>query len=149
VRFESDFQIAGQPVGVYVLEDDGSELRQLVDFETPEGDRYRDEHLVRYQRGRPVAYRVGTIDWVDCSDAPASHWPTAAYPLLLRANVTEYHAIDEETGHVMPRTLEYAEDRVVERQDGRVVRTFELRGDDVIRIDWGGAISELQPNSPE
>jgi hypothetical protein len=147
VRLEYDFQIAGRPVGVYVLEDDGSELRQLVDFETPDGERYRNEHLVRYQRGRAVAYRVGTSDWVDCSDAPASHWPTAAWPLLLRASVTEYLAIDEETGHVTPRTLEYAEERVVERQGDRVVRTFELRGDDIVRIDWGGAISELQPVS--
>ena len=137
MRFEYDFQIAGRPVGVYVLEDDGFELRQLVDFETPGGERYRNEHLVRYQRGRPVAYRVGTSDWVDCSDAPASHWPTAAYPLLLRANVSESLAIDEGTGQVTPRTLEYVVERVVERQDDRVVRTFELRGDDVIRIDWG------------
>jgi hypothetical protein len=92
-----------------------------------------------------VAYRTATSDWVDCSDAPASHWPTAAWPLLLRASETEYLAIDEESGHVMPRTLEYVEERVFERQDDRVVRTFELRGDDVVRIDWGGAISELQP----
>jgi hypothetical protein len=104
VRFEYDSQIAGRPVGVYVLEDDGSELRQLVDFETQDGDRYRNEHLVPYQRDRPVTYRVGTSDWVDCSDEPASHWLTAAYPLLLRANVTEYLAIDEETGQVTPRT---------------------------------------------
>jgi hypothetical protein len=147
VRFEYDFQIAGRPVGVYVLGDDGFELRQLVDFETQDGDRYRNEHLVRYQRGRPVAYRVGTSDWVDCSDEPASHWLTAAYPLLLRANVSEYLAIDEGTGQVTPRTLEYVEERVVERQDDRVVRTFELRGDDVTRIDWGGAVSELQPGA--
>ncbi len=148
MRFEYDFQIAGRPVGIYVLEDDGSELRQLVDFETQDGERYRNEHRVRYRRGRPVAYRVGTSDWVDCSDAPSSHWPTAAYPLLLRASVTEYLAIDEETGQLTPRTLEYAEGWVVERQGDRVVRAFELRGDDVIRIDWGGAISELQPTSP-
>ena len=59
MRFEYDFQIAGRPVGIYVLEDDGSELRQLVDFETPGGERYRNEYHVRYRRGRPVAYRVG------------------------------------------------------------------------------------------
>jgi hypothetical protein len=148
VRFEYDFQIAGRPVGIYVLEDDGSELPQQVDFKTPDGERYQNEHLVRYRRGRPVAYRVGTSDWVDCSIAPSSHWPTAAYPLLLRAGVTEYVAIDEGTGQVTPRTLEYTEERVLEREGDRVVRTFEMRGEDVVRIDWGGATSELQPTSP-
>ena len=62
--------------------------------------------------------------------------------------MNEYLAIDEGSGEVAPRTLAYAKGRVVERQGDRVVRAFELRGDDVIRIDWGGAISELQPASP-
>jgi mannose-6-phosphate isomerase-like protein (cupin superfamily) len=148
VRFEYDFQIARRPAGVYVLEDDGSELRQLVDYETQDGVLGRNEHLVPYQQGRALAYRVGTSGWVDRSNAPSSHWPTAAYPLLVRANVSEYHAIDEGTGQVTRRTLEYADGRVVERQGDRVVRAFELRGDDIVRIDWGGAISVLQPGSP-
>lgn len=147
MRFEYDLQIAGQPVGTYVLEDDGSELRQLVDFVAEDGERYRNEHLVRYREGRPLAFRVGTADWVDCSDAPASHWPTAAWPLLLRANVTEYLAIDEETGRGTPRTVEYAEGRVVERQSDRLVRAWDLRDGEVVRIDWGGAVSELQSGS--
>ena len=147
VKLEDDFQIAGRPVGTYVLEDDGSELRQFVDFATEDGERYRNEHLVRYRQGRPLAYRVGTADWVDCSDASASNWPTAAWPLLLPANVTEYLAIDEETGRGTPRTVEYAEGRVVERQADRLVRAFDLRGGEVVRIDWGGAISELQSAS--
>lgn len=148
VRFEYDVQIAGRTVGAYLLEDDGSELRQRVDFETEDGEISRSEHLVRRREGRPVAYRAGTAEWVDCSHMPASHWPTAAYPLLLEARVTEYMAIDEETGEVAPRTLEYAEGRVEERQADRLVRAFDLRDGNVARIDWGGAISELQSVHP-
>ena len=56
-------------------------------------------------------------------------------------------AIDEETGQVTLRTLEYLEKQVLERQDDRAVRTFELHGDIIVRIDWGSAISQLQPGS--
>ncbi len=149
MRLEYDFRIADRVVGVYVLEDDGSELRQSVDFEAPDGERFRNEYLVRYRDGRPLAYRLGTTDWVDAPDAPPDQWPTAAYPLLLRAHVTAYVAIDEESGELTPRTLEYLDDRVIEREGDRVVRTFELRGNEVVRIDWGGAVSELQGASTD
>ncbi len=58
MRYEYDFRIAGRSVGSYVLEDDGFELRQRVDFQVPDGERYRNDHVVRYRQGRPVAYRV-------------------------------------------------------------------------------------------
>lgn len=149
MRFEYDFQIAGRSVGTYVLEDDGSELRQDVEFETGDGEIYRSQHLVRHREGRPVAYRTGTSEWVDCAEVPVNHWPTAAFPLLLEARVTAYMAIDEETGEVAARTLEYAEGRIEEFQGDRLVRAFDLRDGDVVRIDWGGAISELQSAIPD
>lgn len=144
MRLEYDFRIGGSTVGTFVLTDDPSEIRQVVDFVTEDTGRYRNEHLVRHRGGRPIAYRVGTGAWIDCADAPADHWPTASWPLLLQARVTEYVAIDEESGETSRRTLEYTEGRVEECQAGRVVRAFDLRDGHVVRIDWGGAISEFQ-----
>lgn len=138
-----DFRIGARTAGSFVIEDDGSELRQAVSFETEAGERYENRHDVRYAGHRALAYRVGDGDWVDCSGLPADHYPTAAYPLLIRHELTEYIAIDEDTGTAAPRTLELYGDLVVEREAGRTTRTFEVRDGTIVRIDWGGASSTL------
>jgi hypothetical protein len=92
----------------------------------------------------PVLGRAGEGDWVDCSALPDDHYPTAAYPLLVRERVREYAAIDEETGAVRRRTLEHADDRVVERQGDEIVRIFHLDEGRIVTIDWGGATSTLR-----
>lgn len=145
MRRSYDFRLEGRVVGSYELEDAGGELRQQVAFEQPDGERYRDEHVVRYRDGRPIAYRSGDTGWTSLDDAPEDHWPTAAYPLLLRARRTAYIAIDEGTGATTARTHEHLEDRVIEREDDRITRVFELRDGEVVHIDWGGATSTLQP----
>jgi hypothetical protein len=130
-------------VGSFVIEDDGAELRQAVSFETDAGERYENRHAVRYAGKRVLAYRVGEGDWVDCSSLPADHYPTAAYPLLVRHGLTAYMAVDEDTGEAMPRTLEWLGAQIVERETDRTTRTFEVDDGTIVRIDWGGATSTL------
>jgi hypothetical protein len=143
MRLEYDFRIGSRVAGSFVAEDDGAQLRQWVDFETDDGHRYQNRYAVRYRGNRVLAYRLGDAEWVDCSTMPDDHYPTAAYPLLIRHGLDRYVAIDEETGQASPRELQRAGDRVVERQGGAEVRSFELRGDVIVRIDWGGATSTL------
>jgi hypothetical protein len=144
VKLRYDFRIGDRDVGDFVAEDDGVEIRQWVCFETEDGGRYENRYAVRYTGRRVLAYRIGDGDWVDCSSLPEHHYPTAAYPVLIRAGVREYAAIDEETGAVRRRTLEHAHDRVVERQGDAVVRVFRLDEGRIVRIDWGGATSTLR-----
>jgi hypothetical protein len=147
VKLRYDFCIGGRDVGDFVSEDDGAELRQWVRFEPEEGGRFENRYAVRYAEGRPLAYRVGDGDWVDLSELPDDHYPTAAYPLLLRHGVRAYAAIDEGTGEVRSRTLERRGDRVVEREGAETVRAFTLRGGLVVAIDWGGATSALREDA--
>jgi hypothetical protein len=137
-----DFRIEGQDVGAVIIEDDGTELRQWVRFHTEDGDQFDYRHLVRYSGDRVLAYRMGDDDWVDCSESD-DHYPTVAYPLLTRNRVGSYMAIDEGTGEVGPRSLEYIDDRVIERQGDKTIRNFELHDEIVRKIDWGGATSTL------
>jgi hypothetical protein len=143
VKDAYDFRIGSRLAGSFVAEDDGAELRQSVAFDTDDGERYENRYAVRYHGRRVLAYRVGDGEWVDCSAMPEDHYPTAAYPLLIRHGLDRYIAIDEETGQASPRELRRAGARVIERQAGAVVRTFELRDDVIVSIDWGGATSTL------
>jgi antitoxin PrlF len=138
-----DFRIDGQDVGGYIIEDDGTEIRQWVRFHTEDGDRFENQYLVRYSGDRVLAYKMGDDDWVDCSE-PEKHYPTAAYPLLVRYRIESYMAIDEETGEVRPRSLEYTGDRVIERQGHETVRTFEFRDG----IVWKTGVARPRPSGP-
>jgi hypothetical protein len=148
VRTHYDFRIGTRTVGAFVIEDDGSEIRQRISFETDDGGRYENRYGVRYDGSRVLAYRVGDGDWVDTSALPVDHYPTAAYPLLIRHDVDAYVAIDEETGKLTPRTLERDGDRVIEREAETAVRSFQLRDDTIVAIDWGGATSTLTNRNP-
>lgn len=144
MRLEYDFRIGDRDAGTFVLVDDGAELRQLVSFQADDGSRYENRYAVRYHEGRATAYRVGDGEWVDCASFPPDHFPTSAYPLLVRGGTARYVAIDEDTGALRPRELERLADRVIERQDGTPIRTFHLRDGVIVRIDWGGAVSNLR-----
>jgi hypothetical protein len=141
VRWQYDFRVGSRRAGWFVAEDDGAELRQSVSFDTDEGERYEQRYALRYRGRRVLAYRVGDAEWVDCSALPDDHYPTAAYPLVIRHGLHRYVAIDEETGRTSERTLDRSDERVIERQGHEVVRTFELRDDEIVGIDWGGATS--------
>jgi hypothetical protein len=135
-----DFRIGGRVVGTFTAEDTGSELRQQVSFTTESGVRFENAYEVRYVGQHAVAYRIAGREWADCPDG---HLPTAAYPLLVRHEITAYLAIDESTGRVAQRTLERHGDEVIERSGDAVTRRFTMRGDEVVAIDWGGATSTL------
>jgi hypothetical protein len=143
VRWQYDFRVGSRQAGWFVAEDDGAELRQSVSFETDDGERYEQRYAVRYHGNRVLAYRLGDADWVDCTALPDDHYPTAAYPLVICHGLDRYVAIDEETGRTSQRTLDRAGERMIERQGDAVVRTFELRDDVIVGIDWGGATSTL------
>jgi hypothetical protein len=143
MRWQYDLRIGPRAAGWFVAEDDGAELRQSVSFDTDEGERYEERYAVRYDGSRVLAYRVGDAERVDCATLPDDHYPTAAYPLLIRHGVERYVAIDEQTGQTSPRTLDRAGGQVIERLGEAVVRAFELRDDVIASIDWGGATSTL------
>jgi hypothetical protein len=141
MRRRYDFRIGERLAGSYILEDDGSELRQYTTFETDDGARYENRHEVRYRGNRALAYRTGDGAWVDISSSPADHFPTAAFPLVIRSGLSAYVAIDEESGATSQRTMERAGGRLVEREGERVARQFEEQSGRITWIDWGGATS--------
>ena len=147
MRLEYDFRIGDRDAGTFVVLDDGAQLQQMVSFQADDGGQYENRYAVRYLEGRVTAYQVGEGDWIDCASLPPDHFPTSAYPLLVRSGVNRYVAIDEETGMLSPRELEHLSDRVIERQQGTPIRTFHLRDGVIVRIDWGGAVSSLRTAS--
>lgn len=144
VRRRYDFRIGERLAGTFVLEDDGTQLRQYTTFETDDGEQYESRHEVQYRATRVVAYRTGGGDWVDIASLPPDHFPTAAFPLVVRHGLTSYEAIDEETGETSHRVVEREGSLIIERDGERVVtRRFEERFGRITWIDWGGATSTL------
>lgn len=143
VRRRYDFRVGDRLVGTFVLEDDGTQIRQRTSFVTDDGDTYEVRHAVQYRGRRVVAYRLDDGGWIDMSPLPADHLPTSAFPLVLRHGMEAYVAIDEETGSTAPRTLTREGARIVERDGERIVRQFEERFGRITWIDWGEATSTL------
>ena len=141
-----DFRFGDQNAGYFEISDDGSTICMKAVFQM-EGERYENPFRVRYERERVLAFKTGDGDWVEMGRYPADHFPTSAFPLLLRRlqDKLEYQAIEEGTGNVLGKTvLERVEDTVTETRDGKVVRRFVLRDEKPIEIEWGGgAVSHI------
>jgi len=140
------FALGGVPAGWFEYEDDGAEIRQCATF-AMEGQRYDNPFGLRYVDGSVTHYRIGGAPWVANPD-PARLFPSSAWPLLLAAleDGLTYDQLVEGSGEeVTGVSLRREGDQVVERKGEAVARRFWLDGDVVVRIDWGGAVSELRP----
>lgn len=143
------FALGGEPAGWFEIEDDGVEIRQCATFEM-DGERYDNPFGLRHAEGLVSHYRVGGGPWVANPD-PARLFPSSAWPLLLAGlgDALSYDQLVEGSGEVIAGvSLRREGDQVVERKGESVVRRFWLDGDEVVRIDWGGAVSELKPDLP-
>ncbi len=141
-----DFRFGDRNAGYFEIRDDGSEIFMNAVFEM-KGERYENPFGVRYEHDRVLAFRMGDGDWVDFATYPANHYPTSAYPLLLRRlqDRLEYQAVEEGTGDVLGKTLlERVGDTVTETRNGKVVRKYVLRDGKPVEIEWGGgAVSHI------
>ena len=144
------FAFGGDNAGWFEITDDGIELRMCATFEL-DGERYDNPFAVRYVEDRVLAWRVGAESWVE-NPAPARLYPSAAWPLLLARldRHLVYDQVVEGSGEEVPGVaLARDGDQVVECLGGATRRRFWLRGDEVVRIDWGGPVSELKPGLSE
>jgi hypothetical protein len=140
-----DFKIGGENRGFCEVRDDGHEIYMRAVFEM-DGSVYNNEFGVRYQRERVVAFRYGAGSWRSF-EFPPDHYPSAAYPILLRRLFQEltYVAVDDETGRIRGTTrLLRKRDTVVEKRRGKTERVFTMRAGKVVRVDWGGPISDVR-----
>ena len=145
------FEIAGQHVGYSLLKLDDeqlySETRAL--FGEVEIDNVFELAL---QNGRVTAFRYNDLPGGLMDGFPVDAWPSCAYPLLLEKAQPEfvYQAIEEGSAEITgTRRLIRKNDTIIEYDSNRTTRTFWLDGRRVIKIDWGGAISQLVETAAE
>lgn len=139
-----DFVMEGTNAGHFEISDDGAEIHMNAVFMNG-GRRYENAFGLRYAGKRVLAYRSGADEWSDCSSLPEDHYPTSAYPILLRHKIKSYVPIVESSGQLLARTtLKDTGGAVVETRDGAVVRSFAVKDGVVVRINWGGPISTLK-----
>lgn len=136
-----DFRFGTENAGYYTVTEDGDTFDMDVAFVSG-GAICRTPFSFRHDGARVLAYRVGNGEWTTRGlDSPA-HFPTSAYPLLLRIMGDEftYIAVMEGAGGcVLGETLLIRRGNLVyEIHDGAVVREFELRGGVPVRINWVG-----------
>lgn len=129
-----NFTIDGRPVGYFVIED-GSALLQMTAHIAIAGKREENTFAIRFDGDRPVEVQVGDGAW---QPIPEGTYPTSAYAAVLRSGLPEYRAYVEGSGRVETRRIVKEGDLFVEYVEDDVCRKFQLHGDDVVYICWGG-----------
>lgn len=145
-RREYDFRIDGEVVGTFELSRKEDELYQRATF-VADDQEVDDEYFLRLDGGEVVAFRTDADDpWISLDDYPNDAFPSAAFPLLLDKAQSKfrYRAIDESTGEVGEyRELNWRGDIIEEVRNDEVVRSFTVRNEVLVEVDWGGATSTL------
>lgn len=140
------FAIGGIGVGWFEIADDGEEIRMCATFEMG-GERYDNPFALRYDGDRVLAWRAGGDDWTD-NPEPERLYPSCAYPLLvpLVVEALRYDQVVEGSGEIVAGVvLQRAGDQVTESKLGVPARRFWFdHAGTIVRIDWGGALSELR-----
>ena len=135
-----DFRFGAENAGYYTVIEDGDTFHMDVVFENG-GTVCRTPFSFRHDGSRVLAYRIGEGEWTTRGLDSPNHFPTSAYPLLLRSMGEEltYIAVMEGVGSILGETLLMRRGNLVyEIHDGAVVREFELRDGVPIRINWVG-----------
>jgi hypothetical protein len=128
-----DFTIDGERVGSFELSEKPGWIHTNARF-TIDGVLSENPFAVRLDGGLPVAVKAPGKDW---QPVEPGVYPTSAWPLVLRAGLREYRALDEGSGKVVLRTLREEEGLVVEYQGTRVTRRFRVENEVVSYIHWG------------
>lgn len=134
-----DFTREGARVGYFEITEESGEIRMNARFEV-DGSLSVNPFVVRLENGLPSA--VLPPDG-ERREVEAGHYPSAAWPVVLRSGVNEYSAFDETTGAVRTLELRREGDLVVEYDGDRKLRSFGIEDGVVTYINWGGAESRL------
>lgn len=135
-----DFRFGTENAGYYTVTEDGDTFHMDVAFVSG-GEVCRTPFSFRHDGARVLAYRIGNGEWTTRGLDSPNHFPTSAYPLLLRIMGDEltYIAVMEGVGSILGETLLMRRGNLVyEIHDGAVVREFELRDGVPVRINWAG-----------
>ena len=143
------FTLDGRHIGYYLIEESADRIYENAIFRV-DGERIENPFALKLDGGRIVAYRRGEGEWQPMPDE-ARLYPGSAYPLLVPHVEGEFHftELNEADGARRPATLRREGDVVTESVAGRVTRRFWLAEGEIVRIDWGGALSELCPSLAE
>ena len=152
-EFFYDFTLDGANRGYSYLFLDESSLRSVTRFRLEDDEVVTNVFELKLDDGQVLACRHGANDWVDLSKHPHDQFPGCAYPLLLPRALSRsysYVQISDDDGSVIGPTRLQCEGRdIVESREGITRRRFTMDGETPIRIDWGGAISNLRGNQDE
>ena len=145
------FEFGGCNAGYYVIEEEIGRIAMKAVFRMEE-EVFENVFELRLQEGQLTHFRANEGPWVDMAQFPADHYPTSAYPLLLRGlrDQRTYVAIHEGDRTPIGQTVLTRDgDIVTETRHGNTVRIFTLDGDAVESIDWGGPVSHRRPTLVE
>ena len=152
-EFFYNFTVNGKNRGYSYLFINSTTLYSHTEFWIEGGELYRNVFHLRIENGRISASKHDDSDWVDLSNHPPNHFPGSAYPLLLPKAVsqpTKYVQIREDDGAVLGEfELRLENQQIIESHNGKITRRFFMNSDIPVRIDWGGAISELCQSADE
>lgn len=137
------FRFGAHNAGYFMTDETADSITMAAVFRL-DGMLVENPFALRLAHGRVTHYKAGTAAWQPMPDDPCIY-PTSAYPLVVRCVGEQftYLALHEGTGEIVPTDLQRIHDRVIETRGTEIVRQFWLAGDAIIKIDWGGPVSEL------
>lgn len=104
-------------------------------------------HRLKLSDGSVTAFKLNDQDWVDATDFEEGIYPSCAWPLFLDKVNPEftYVSIDEGDNSIMGQMkLVRTPNKITEYDGDKLTRAFIFDDDELVQIDWGGAISNLR-----
>lgn len=146
-----DFKFNGQNAGWCEILCEPEKIFMKAIFEV-EGQEIHNEFELKISNGEVTHYRSRISDW-QLAPKEKNVYPTSAYPLLINKldNEFTYQAFEETTGKILGETVlkQESENTIIEMREGKITRRFISQNDEVVQIDWGGAVSDLKNSLEE
>ena len=142
-----NFILTDKNAGYFEIRHTKDEIHLYTLFKIKE-KAYENKIVLNKDDDKVMKYKYGDNDW-RLIPKGGNYYPTAAYPILLKNLHAQrkYIAINEEDGMVLGETVLARNGNTVDEiRDGKITRKFWIKGENIFRIDWGGAISELCKN---
>ena len=141
------FEANCQHVGFSYLKLTTTRLLSVTRFRQPDGELYTNRFDLRLDADGICAIKHDDQAWVDLSELPENHYPSAAYPLLLarvRKGSYSYTQVSDSDEAILGEIRMVREGDDIVEYDGVVMRRrFTMDGERPVYIDWRGACSNL------
>ncbi|MEM7030202.1 MAG: hypothetical protein AAF629_11595 [Chloroflexota bacterium] len=144
------FQFGDSNAGWFEIEQTDTQIYMNAIFKM-DNQEFENPYWVKLENGKPTEYKSASSNWKKMPTG-SNIYPESAYPILVPQvkNQLAYIALHEDTGEISGETALIRQgNEIKERRDGEIRRKFWLEDGEVVKIDWGGAISERRPSLAE